>query len=736
MPKTFPAINYSSAAGALNRPKRIRAHVAELGQGTIPIPMSSAATAQQATTGAAFRWDDLVRVARARRGVIQAVTVSVVALTMIVLYSLPTLYSTSASVMLDPRNNNVADLSSVLSQLPTDPASLQNQVQILTSRDLAEDVIARLKLYDDPEFDASLQPSVAGAAMAALNPRNWLAPDGAGNDAIAEREKIVNAFLAGLSVDAQGLSTTLTVRFTSRDPAKAALIANTLVDTYIEGQVEAKREVGEKTTDWLVSRTRELASQLQAQEAAVQRYKADNNITEAADGTSLADQQITAISNQLVLARADLAQKEATGNRVVSLMKAGDTADVSQILASPLIVQLRTQQGQLIAQEADLATRYGPRHPKYEAVEMQKRDLESKIATEVGRLAGSISNDVVVSRAQVASLQGSLSGAEKQASAQNLVRVKLRALQSNAQSTRTMYEAFVTRLRETQDQDVIQTPDARVISRAAVPTAPSSPKRMLITMASIPAGLLLGLLAALLAERFPAPMPARPATAFRAAPAPALRGPPVLAEIAGALHPRAADFVIDWPGSGYAHEIAALLRRVRWQGAKVIAVTGSDAGRAKTFIAVSLARAAARGGLRVAVIDTDLLSSVAARTMGVGPIRFGLVDLLKGTVPLSRAFCRDARSPALVLSASQPLRSPAAVLASAKMAELVGHLRRTCDIVIIDAPSLLAGAQTQAMARVSDVLLVVARTDMQPSVEALSALADRIPGATGVVLVR
>jgi len=699
--------------------------------------MSSAVTAEPGTTGGTFQWDDLVRVARQRSALIQLVAIAVVALTVAILYALPTLYSTSATVMLDPRKNNVADLSSVLSQLPTDPSSLQNQIQILTSRDLAQEVIAKLKLYDDPEFNSSLKHSAVGSLMAAINPRNWFA-QGSGNNAVEEHEKIVNAFMAGLSVEAQGLSTTLTVRFTSRDPEKAAFIANTLVDTYIDDQVEAKRQIGDKTTDWLVTRTRELAAQLQAQEAAVQRYKADYNITEAADGTSLQDQQITAISNQLVLARADLAQKEATGNRVTQLMKAGDTADVSQIIASPLIVQLRTQQAQLIAQESDLATRYGPRHPKYEAVETQKRDLDSKIQMEVNRAAGSLSNDVVVSRAQVASLQGSLSSAEKQASAQNLVRVKLRALQSNAQSTRTMYEAFVTRLRETQDQDVIQNPDARVISRAAVPMAPSSPKRMLIASASIPAALMLGLLAALLAERFSAPVPARvrPAPSVRPTPRPVVRGPPVLAEIGGALDPRAADFVIDWPASGFAQEIAALLRRVRWQGAKVIAVTGSDTGRAKTSVAVSLARTAARAGLRVAVIDGDLQRSAAARAMGVGPIRFGLVELLKGTAPLSRAFCRDARSPALVLAPSHPVRHPDVVLASAKMAELIAHLRRTCDIVIIDAPSVLAGPQTQALARLSDALLVVAPVDRQPRVEALAALANGTPAATGVVLVR
>jgi Mrp family chromosome partitioning ATPase len=82
------------------------------------------------------------------------------------------------------------------------------------------------------------------------------------------------------------------------------------------------------------------------------------------------------------------------------------------------------------------------------------------------------------------------------------------------------------------------------------------------------------------------------------------------------------------------------------------------------------------------------------------------------------------------------LRNPDVVLASAKMAELVAHLRRTCDVVIIDAPSLLAGPQTQALARLADALLVVARTDMQPPVQALTSLANRVSAATGVVLVR
>src|SRR6185312_9080296 len=150
------------------------------------------------------------------------------------------------------------------------------------------------------------------------------------------------------------------------------------------------------------------------------------------------------------------------------------------------------------------------------------------------------------------------------------VRVKLRALQSNAASTRTMYEAFVQRLRETQDQDVIQNPDARVIGHAAVPASPSSPKRMQILGASIPAGLLLGLLIALIAERFGAAQPVRvaPSMAFRpavaahlasaptarSASAPTARAP-ALAMLNGIHDPRAADAVLDWPNSEFSRSV-------------------------------------------------------------------------------------------------------------------------------------------------------------------------------------
>ena len=89
----------------------------------------------------------------------------------------PRSYTADAVVMLDQRKNNVTDQSQMLADLPTDAASLQNQIQILTSRDLAAEVIGKEKLYDDPEFNPALNDNPFGACgPSAASHRNGFHP--------------------------------------------------------------------------------------------------------------------------------------------------------------------------------------------------------------------------------------------------------------------------------------------------------------------------------------------------------------------------------------------------------------------------------------------------------------------------------------------------------------------------------------------------------------------------------
>ena len=63
----------------------------------------------------------MLRIIDARRALILQVAVATLLLTAAILFLWPARYSASAVVMLEPRKNNVTDLSAVLSPTPTDP---------------------------------------------------------------------------------------------------------------------------------------------------------------------------------------------------------------------------------------------------------------------------------------------------------------------------------------------------------------------------------------------------------------------------------------------------------------------------------------------------------------------------------------------------------------------------------------------------------------------------------------
>ena len=672
-----------------------------------------------------FALADLVRVSRTRWPTILTVMLCTVAIALIVVTFWPSRYTATATVVLEGRKNNITDLSAVLSELPTDPSSVQNQIQILQSRDLASAVVDRLDLSNDPEFN----PRIAPGLLDALLP----APSGTAHDVL------VSNFLKHLTAQAEGLSTAVSVTFWSKDPAKAARIANVVVGTYIEEQVELKFQASQQTTDWLSTRIHQLAGQMQAADSNVAAYKAEHGLTDAANGAPLINEQVSAINTQLVQAKSDLAQKQAVESRIKSLVSQGNPADVAQIVSSPLIVQLREQEATAIQNESQLAVKYGPKNPKLIAAQNQRKDLEQKIDQEVSRLSGSAQNDVSVARAQVGSLSASLRSAEDQSTDENMARVKLAALQSNAASTRAEYEAFVTRLREAQNQDAVSNSDARVISHADMPMQPSSPPRLMIVLASIPAGFLLGLLWALIAERMGVPIVVAGARRRVARPVrDPLRGYPVLAELPRAASWQAAGELVQHPNSPYSLAITGLAQRAAYPAVgprpRVIAITSAQAGEAKSALAVNLARACSRLGQRVILVDGNLISPLATRLMGLKPPATGLSEVVAGSAPLSQSLLRDPYSTAFVLSPATRPAYPAQVLSSPRVPELFNHLRYSADVIIIDAPPL--SRETAMLASTADAVLFVAPADVPSGAvsTALDALAAMRAPSTGIVI--
>ncbi len=236
-------------------------------QKNVPVTESFIPDQQTETQSAeepSFSLLDLLRIIRVRRKIIVGTAAIVIAVVTVVVTEMTPLYTATAVVMLDQRKHNLEDTAAVLSGLPTDQATIQNQVQILTSLELAGRVVDKEKLQDDPEFN----PKVSGLSMfiRALNPQSWFGPrktevDAQGLD--LERSRVIHGFLGRISVSPIGLSTAMKISFQSASPEKAARYAGAVANAYVEDQLEAKFDATQKATQWLSGRIGELSKQAQ-----------------------------------------------------------------------------------------------------------------------------------------------------------------------------------------------------------------------------------------------------------------------------------------------------------------------------------------------------------------------------------------------------------------------------------------------------------------------------------------
>jgi capsular exopolysaccharide synthesis family protein len=704
--------------------------------------LSAAAPGSEAgeDAGLGISMADLLRIVHVRRKLIAAVAFTVIAIATVLVVQATPLYSATALVMLDQRKNTVEDTAAALSGLPSDPATVQNQVQILTSNELAERVIDKLHLADDPEFN----PRAAGWTnfLRYLNPLTWI-PGSVSDKSAAvqkdlERDDLQKRFQSRLAVEPVGFSTAISVTYTAETPVKARDIANAVANAYVEDQLEAKFEATQKATQWLSGRIAELSKKAQQADSAVQRYKAEHNITTTANGVSVVDQQTADINGQLVIAKTQLAEKQAAYSSLVGLARTGRAADSAAAMSSPLIATLRGQESDIARQLADLSSRYLPRHPKILDLQAQKANIDQKIAEELQRIVDAARNDVSIASAHVGSLQSSLGQLEGQGATQNQAAVELTALQSAATSARSMYEAFLGRLNQTQGQEGIQTPDARVISQAQIPRGASFPRKGLTIGLSIPAGILLGLMIAFAIERLD--------SGFRTtSQLENMLGVPVLATIPEIREEGipAADFVADKPLSSFAEAIRGVqlglsLSNVDRQP-KVIVVTSSVPGEGKTTVSISLARMAARGGLKTIIIDGDLRRPNLANNFGREHFERGLIEAITGELPLDQCVAKDPKSNAVILPCLKPAVNPADVLSSQTMQRLIDNLSKTFDLVIIDSAPILPVNDTKILSRLADTVLFVVRWEKTPReavATALRSLRDVHATISGVAMTR
>lgn len=170
---------------------------------------------------------------------------------------------------------------------------------------------------------------------------------------------------------------------------------------------------------------------------------------------------------------------------------------------------------------------------------------------------------------------------------------------------------------------------------------------------------------------------------------------------------------------------------------KSVLITSPAQGDGKTTVATNLARAMARAGKDVILVDADLRRPQVASRLHVHGGVAGLGGVLVGETSLAQAFEEpevDTLAGRLrVLPAGHPPPNPSELLASQRMRRLLEKLTEACDLVIVDSTPLLTVSDSLPLVEVVSGTVLVARVN-ETSKDAVKRLQSVIANAGGTLL--
>ena len=663
-------------------------------------------------------------------------------------------FTATSAMLVDVRQSNPFRQQPLVTDAQSENTLVESQVEVIRSEGLARAVVAQLDLVHDAAFNG-MGPGVIGSVVGFVI--SIFGDDGPAN---AEKQKAlaVEQLMRLVSVRRVGLTAVIEISVRTPDRVLSALLANALVEIYLQRQVAALSDVSSMASGWMQKRVKELRDEAISSDREVQTYRAAHNILDTDKGQFNA-QQLGDFSLQQTIARTKLADAQARFDRISSISpdRLVD-APMAEAIENTVIVGLRKQYLDARRRESDWSSRYGANHTAAVNARSEMAELQGSIRNELSRISETYRSELDVAKANAEGLTRQLTVLAAATAEVNSDRIMLRALQSAADSYKAIYENFLTRYTQAVQDQSFPITEARVMSTAVPPLKKSWPKGVLVLALALVVGTLFGLGLATLRElldqglRTPAQIKAatgqdclgmlpRLAAAARGmgggqAAEPALRQLPT--------HPSALRHVVDQPGSAFAEAMRGIALRTVWRrrspGCQVIGCVAPRPGEGTSTVAANLAYAFAEAGYNTLLVDLDLRHADLTRALAPQNAG-GAAEIAEGAMLLEQVVWRDPQSGLHFLpsAAGRSAAHPARVLAPLRADRLLATLRAGYDRVVIDLPAAGSAADASVLAELLDGLLLISswgRLESEALAEVLDGLRDSRGKLLGVVLNR
>ncbi|MGV6800880.1 MAG: GumC family protein [bacterium] len=694
-------------------------------------PLNAGGMLQNAASNLLIDLPLLWAVFRRRLGLFIGGLLTVLLLVVLVTFQMTPLYQAEALVKLNTNEMNVSGLEGMIPGFSGDSSLVDTEVELISSRRLAERVTEKMDLYDDPEFNTSLKPpSNLGKVKNFLTSLFPSQVDQQLDEAAQlqiMQEKTVDRVMGRLQAERVGLTYIISVRFESEEPEKASKIANMFAELYLFQQVDAKFDELERNQRLFGERLATLQEEVRAADAKVEAFREANGIF-VSDGSTLTEQRISDIQAQLIVARTELAESEAKYSSVNSQLENGDSVDsIAEVLQSPVISELRAKQADLSRRRSELSTRYGPKHPKMAEIDTEEANLFAQIDLEVRRIVSNLASEASISRKKVATLETSLAVARQELSSNSKAMVELGVLEREADAARTIYEQILGGSKTNLEIQAQTEADGEIASSAPIPTKAAFPNKLLNIALGFVLGAGFGALLVVLAEIFDNGL--RTAEDIeRSLHVPMLTAVPSLTKgiLAGkdaSLKPET--YLVERPLSSFAEAYRTirsnlLIGQDGRARPKVVALTSALSGEGKTSSALCLGRISAISGDKVIVVDCDIRRHILSNS--VDKIDKGLLEVLAGETALRDAIRKDTKTDLHILPCTGSDNVPSDVFGSNSFDALINKLKTQYDMIILDTAPITAVADTRTVVSDADAAILIVRWRNTPMKIAHSAM--------------
>ena len=618
------------------------------------------------------------------------------------IFNLPKIYTASSTILLGDGEQGFS-LSATMGAFGNDgDPKIDTYMEFIRSRQFIGKVVDELGLVYDPEF----RPISSDVT-----------------DEYA-RDHAINVLLGGLALSRLGETTLLKVMFSSQNPKIAADVANTIGPAFFTFQSDMGKQKANATSRWLSQQLVELQTKLATAEQKLQNFLIDNDLTDVGSKIEISRIEISGllkekliIENRFSEVSASVAQAQLAGNNFEQLVQ------IPWILNNQMMISIRRN---ISAQEqlfAELSKRYKNKHHKYISAVATLSTLRNEQQALALELSAGLKQEFEKLKARNLSLENQIKTAKKAHGELGKHELQLEKLRREVESTQTLYEVFLSRLRETEIlKDLGSSEQFAVIDAASVPVGPSKP-RVALLMALV---LMFGSLASSgfwLIIHLVSDKRTRFLNILNK------MNIPVLAQVPKYKKVKTKKGVIVVSNRGANYEYAEAVRSLRAEitfrsddtPIRTIIVTRVKSTKAKSNLGIDLAESF--GYLEKSIIvDADMRQPHVGTEYGMEKAAAGLTNFIGRRQSFSDSSYRENGSQLSVMPSGTIPSDPLLYISKPRFAGFVKKLGVLFEHVIIEAPEVNLFSDTMIISKSVDGVVLLCDLEITDSADLMEAI--------------